>query len=83
MFNKIMITVIIPRIEKEYDIYIPNNKKMGTIKKHVLLAIFELSNIKLDTDIKNYNLIDRETGSTYKNDVYVKDTGIKTGLNSL
>lgn len=34
--NKYLVTVIIPIVELEYDIYIPNNKKIGTIKKFVL-----------------------------------------------
>ena len=45
--NKFLITVIIPTIEKEYDVYIPNNKKMGTIKKY-LLGVFLTTGAKYE-----------------------------------
>ena len=31
--NKILIELYIPLIEKNYDLYIPINKKVGTVKK--------------------------------------------------
>ena len=31
--NKILIELSIPLIEKNYDLYIPINKKVGTVKK--------------------------------------------------
>ena len=39
MQNKYLINVIVPIIELEFDVYIPNNKKVGTIKTHILNAI--------------------------------------------
>ena len=41
--NKYLITVIVPIVEFEYDIYIPNNKKIGTIKTLILESLSELS----------------------------------------
>ena len=31
--NKILVELYIPLIEKSYDLYIPINKKIGTVKK--------------------------------------------------
>lgn len=77
--NKFLITVIIPTIEKEYDVYIPNNKKMGTIKKYLLKAIFELSSNNFSKNSEEVRMIDRNTGIEYDNNMYVKDTEIKNG----
>lgn len=77
--NKFLVTVIVPNIEMRYDLYIPNNKKIGTIKKYLLKAINELSENIFDKSDNEVRLIDRETGVEYGSDVYVKDSGIKNG----
>ena len=46
--NKFLIMVIVPEIEMNYEIYIPNNKKVGTIKKYVYRSTVELSNGSLE-----------------------------------
>ena len=34
MNNKILITINVPLLSKSYDIFIPINKKVGTIRKY-------------------------------------------------
>ena len=41
--NKILICLYIPLIEKKYDLYIPINKKVGTIKKLKFICIFGIN----------------------------------------
>ena len=41
--NKILLEVYIPSIEKEYDIFVPVNKKIGTIKKMIETGITDLT----------------------------------------
>ena len=41
--NKILIEIYIPLVEKKYDVFIPINKKVGTIKKLIDTAIVELT----------------------------------------
>lgn len=77
--NKFLITVMVPTIEMEYDVYIPNNKKIGTIKKYLLKAVLEMSANTFLKTAENVRMIDRNTGLEYDNDMYVKDTGIKNG----
>lgn len=77
--NKFLITVMVPTIEMEYDVYIPNNKKIGTIKKYLLKAVLEMSSNTFLKTAENVRMIDRNTGLEYDNDMYVKDTGIKNG----
>ena len=77
--NKYLISVIVPIGEFEYDIYIPNNKKIGTIKTLILKSLSELSNSSFNKQINEVRMIDRDTGIEYENNMYVKDSGIKNG----
>ena len=75
--NKILIQLYIPLIEEEYDIFIPINKRIGTIKQLIEKNMSEQANgyvIKEDT-----NLYSQETGQVYDAQVLVKDTDLKNG----
>lgn len=75
--NKILIQLYIPLIEEEYDIFIPINKRVGTIKQLIEKNMSEQANgyiIKEDT-----NLYSKETGKVYDVQVIVKDTDLKNG----
>ncbi len=75
--NKLLISVEVPSIEQSFDLFIPINKKMGTIKQYIIKSIQELSGGILND--KNYLFFDIDTGVKYGNNVYVKDSGIKNG----
>lgn len=79
MQNKYLINVIVPIIELDFDVYIPNNKKVGTIKTHILNAIKEESNNSFNKNINDIRIIDRDNGKEFDNNVLVKDSGIKNG----
>ena len=76
--NKILIELEIPLIEKKYDLFIPINKKVGTIKKLLEDALLELSDnayiIKEDS-----NLYSKENGTIYDVNKTVRDTDLKNG----
>lgn len=76
--NKLLVLVYVPRLEQEYDILIPINKKVGTIKQIIINSIYELSDGSLEQK-GSFQLVDKETGRKYENDVYVKDSGILNG----
>ena len=76
--NKILICLYIPLIEKSYDLFIPINKKIGTIKwliKEGLLDITEPDYI-ISPDTNFYS---KETGPVYAVNKTVKDTDLKNG----
>ena len=62
--NKILIELEIPLTEKKYDIFIPINKKIGTIKSLIEQALVELTDkayeIREDT-----NLYSKENGTAF------------------
>lgn len=77
MNNKILIIVRVPFIEKEYQMYIPINKKIGYIKQLIVSSIKEKNDGNIDNN--NFNLIDKDTGNILDNNKYVKDSAIRNG----
>ena len=76
--NKILIELEIPLIEKSYDLYIPINKRIGTIKRLIEQALVEITEgayeMKLDT-----NFYSKETGQIYDVNKNVRETDLKNG----
>lgn len=79
MKNKYLVTFLVPTAELEYNTYIPNNKKVGTIKHYCLQSIREMSGNSFNKQDNETQFIDRDTGLSIPLDVYVKDSGIKNG----
>lgn len=77
--NKYLVTFVVPVVELKFDAYIPNNKKIGTIKKKILNYVMEISDNSFNVEFENLRMIDKLTGVNYINDMYVKDTTIKNG----
>lgn len=76
--NKILIELEVPLIEKKYDLFIPINKKVGTIKKLIENALMEL--IDNDYEIReDTNLYSKDTGEIYDVNKTVKDTDLQNG----
>lgn len=76
--NKILIELYIPLIEKNYDLYIPINKKIGTIKKLIEEGLEDLTDDAYQ--IKEYtNLFSKETGKIYDVNQTVRETDLKNG----
>ena len=78
MSNKILIELEIPLIEVKYDMFIPINKKIGTIKALIERSLIELTDSayipRTDT-----NLYSKETGDIYDVNKTVRDTDLKNG----
>lgn len=77
--NKVLVTIIVPTIEMEFEAFVPNNKKVGTVKKYILKSIKELSNNNFERNEDAVKFIDRETNEEFPNDIYVKDSALKNG----
>ena len=57
--NKILVLVYIPEIEQEYDVYIPINKKIGTIKKYLISSVEEFNDGNV-SNIENFKIYDKD-----------------------
>lgn len=76
--NKILVELEIPLIEVKYDMFIPINKKIGTIKSLIERSLIELTDMayipRPDT-----NLYSKETGDIYDVNKTIRDTDLKNG----
>jgi len=77
MNNKILITVKVPMIEKEYDIYIPISKNIKVASDLLVDTIHELSEGHFPKKDKVSLLL--SDGSMLSNNSTVKECGLKNG----
>ena len=76
--NKILIELEIPLIEKTYVLYIPINKKIGTIKLLIEESLVELTDNAYSIKPES-NFYSKETGQMYDVNKTVRDTDLKNG----
>ena len=74
-----MITIIVPVINLTFDVEIPINRKIGTIKKILLSEVNSKSNGMYNKNFNDIRVIDRDNGAEYGNDMYIKDSKIING----
>lgn len=76
--NKILIELEIPLIEKKYDLFVPINKKVGTVKTLIEASLVELTdNAYMPKEESNF--YSKETGEIYDVNKNVRDTDLKNG----
>ncbi len=78
MKNKILVELDIPLIEKKYDLFIPINKKIGTIKKLIEQELVELTEGAYIMN-EDTNLYSKETGMIYEVNMTIRETDLKNG----
>jgi len=78
MKNKILIELEIPLIEKKYDLFIPINKKVGTIKSLIEDSLVDLTD-NAYIPKEDCNFYSKETGDIYDVNKTVRDTDLKNG----
>lgn len=76
--NKVFIKLIVPEIDKIYDIYLPINKKIGNIINLLNKSIYELTNSEIILSNCN-SLYNAKTGEKYSSDILLYNTNIRNG----
>lgn len=76
MENKILIKLLIPEIDKEYDVFIPINRKIGNIIE--LLNKFYCEELNNTITLNDYTeLYDSSTGERLDINLILKNTNIR------
>ena len=78
MTNKVIVRVFVPSLEKEYNIWIPLNKKIYSVVNLITKGISEMTDGVYNPK-KLPILYNRETGINYDLNDVVKDTDIVNG----
>lgn len=76
--NKVLVKLYVPYMEKQFDVWIPLNKKIYNVIMLITKAIFEMSreNIKLEKVPTLYN---KATAEVYDVNMTVKESSIRNG----
>jgi hypothetical protein len=78
MENKVLVELVVPIIEKQYDIYLPVNRRVGNAIGLIIKGINEFNNgdYEFDSSISLYNSF---TGVKYNNNDLIRKTDIRNG----
>ena len=82
MNNKVLVKIIVPNIDSDFDVFIPVNEIIWKIKKMILKSVNDLSKSNFDLD-KEYVLLNKTTSRIYTNNEIVIDTDIRNGTELL
>ena len=77
MEDKILVTLVVPMIEKKYEVFLPANKKIGEIITLLSKGLTDVSNGYIITNKEK--LYNRVTGKEYNNNQILKNTDIIQG----
>lgn len=78
MKNKVLVKLIIPELETNFDIFLPVNESVGMIKKMVLKCVSDLVAITIDPKTP-CAFINKYTNEVYNNNDVVINTSIRNG----
>ena len=76
--NKVLVKVFFPKIDKQYDVYIPLNKKVYAVINLLLKGLNDLNNDIYQTSNLPV-LYNRYSGKHYDLNLLIQDTDIKNG----
>ena len=75
--NKYIVIIYVPILNENFDVLIPNNKRVIDIIYHSSKIINSLFDGEFG--VKNYNLINRDNGNIYDLSLLISETDIKNG----
>lgn len=78
MENKVLIRLIMPEIDKEFDIFIPVNELIWKVKKLIVKSVSDLGHLSLNIQ-DEYLLINKDNSQIYNNNELIINTDIRNG----
>lgn len=78
MKNKILVEILVPSIDERFNLFIPINKRIGSVVLLINKAIVDLMNGQFEAD-DTASLYDRGTGERIDYNKLVRETNIKNG----
>lgn len=80
IMNKILVRLYVPTIEKQYDIWLPINKKIGNIIILLIKALTDLDGDSYKINANNFPVLyDKYTSTPYDVHLTVKESTIRNG----
>lgn len=82
MNNKVLIKLIVPELDNDFDIFIPVNEIIWKVKKLIVKSISDLSGIELDLR-QEYTLLNKQNNRIYDNNEIIINTDIRNSTELL
>lgn len=76
--NKVLVKVYVLRLDEEYEVFLPPNKKVSDIICMLVRSLFELTNGMFPLNYQNL-LFDRDEGEFFDPNKSLLDAGIDNG----
>lgn len=76
MKNKVLVKLIVPEIDSNFDLFIPVNELIWKIKKLMIKSVSDLTGGAIDS-AKDYVLINKTSSTIYQNNQIVINTDIR------
>ena len=76
--NKVLVKIILPEMDKSYDMYLPINRKVGNAIELINKMLNDITMGEYKAGIHQC-LYDKATGNVYENDKLIIDTNIRNG----
>ena len=76
--SKIIIKLFVPKIDREYDVFIPTNKRISSVIALLVKAINELSNGSFSPS-QMPMLYNKITAQSYDINMTIKESDIRNG----
>lgn len=76
--NKIIVKLYVPKIDKEYDVFIPTNKRISMVITLLVKAINELSNGSFNPS-EMPMLYNKLNAKPYDINITIKESDIRNG----
>ncbi len=78
MENKVLVKLIIPELDTDFDIFLPVNELIWRLKKLIVKSVADLKNMSLDIN-EEVILLNKETSKIYSNNEVLIETDIRNG----
>lgn len=82
MQNKVLIKLIVPELDSEFDLFVPVNELVWKIKRLFIASISDLTNVVMDMN-REYILMNKDNARVYKNNEVVIETDIRNSTELL
>ena len=78
MENKVLIKLIIPELDTNFDLFLPVNELIWRLKKLIVKSVSDLKNIPIDIN-EEVILLNKDTSKIYSNNDVLIETDIRNG----
>ena len=76
MKNKVLIRLIVPELDQDFDLFIPVNELVWKVKQLIIKVVGDMNSISLTNDLE-FVLFNRDNGRIYNNNEIILETDIR------